>query len=166
MATSPLPGANILPCLLDRLMDGNPEVRVEASPGLHGITMTQYRDGFLRDLRWLLNTKCHQPDEGLGEFSEVERSVFNFGMPDPAGRSVRDVDIVEIERQIRDAILRFEPRILPETLRVKAMAAHERARTVPNTVGFEIRGTLWASPLPELFHVKTEIDLENGECTF
>ena len=166
MATTPLPGQNVLPCLLDRLVDDNPDVRAEATPGLRGINLTRYREGFLRDLRWLLNAKCHLPNEGLAEFPEVERSVFNFGMRDPAGMSVREQDLVEIERGMREAILRFEPRIVAETLEVKAVPMKEFSRAAPNTVGIEIRGTLWASPLPEMFHVKTEINLENGQCDF
>ena len=166
MAESSLSVENLLPCLLDRLPDDNPEVRVEATPGQRGISPTRYKEGFLRDLRWLLNTKCHLPEEGLGEYPEVERSTFNYGMPDPAGRTLRDSDLAGIEQHIRDAILRFEPRIIADTLVVRVMNAEERARNTANTVGFEIRGTLWATPLPELFQVKTEINLENGECVF
>lgn len=163
MPVIPLAAERVLPCLLDRLTDDHPEVHQESSPGLRGITLDQYRKGFLRDLRWLLNSKCHLPGEGLAEFPEVECSVFNFGMPDPAGRTIRDLDLPVIERLIRHAILRFEPRILPDTLQVKAVTEGQ-SRATPNTVGFEIRGTLWALPLPELFHVKTEIDFENGRC--
>ena len=167
MAETSPPAANLLPCLLDRLVDDNPAVRVEATPGQRGITPSRYKAGFLRDLRWLLNTKCHLPEEGLSEFPEVERSTYNFGMPDPAGRSLRNTDLAHIERHIREAILRFEPRIIPDTLVVKVQEEGERTRSsTPNTVGFEIRGTLWATPLPELFQVKTEINLENGECVF
>lgn len=166
MAESILSAEKILPCLLDRLTDDHAEVKREASPGVRGITLSRYREGFLRDLRWLLNAKCHLPGEGLGDYPQVERSVFNFGMPDPSGRSLREMDLAEIERQIRQAIECYEPRILPETLEIKVVAQGDDTHATPNTVMFEIRGTLWAAPLPEQFHVKTEINLENGQCVF
>lgn len=166
MAESILSAEKIFPCLLDRLTDDHAEVKKDASPGMRGITLARYREGFLRDLRWLLNAKCHLPSEGLGEYPQVERSVFNFGMPDPSGRSLREMDLAEIEQQIREAIECFEPRILPETLEVNVVAEGDTSRSMPNTVVFEIRGALWASPLPEQFHVKTEINLENGQCVF
>lgn len=166
MAETILSAEKILPCLLDRLTDENSEVRAEATPGIRGITLSRYREGFLRDLRWLLNTKCHLPSEGLSAYPEVERSVFNYGMSDPSGRTLGENDLLDLERQIRAAIEQFEPRIIRDTLEVSVVTGDEDQRGSPNTVSFEIRGTLWAAPLPEQFHVRTEINLENGQCVF
>ena len=185
MADSLVSAKKILPCLLDRLTDGaevvshtpagHNDVRIEEAarsaprsdhPEAVGITLPVYIQSFKRDLAMLLNTKSHQATEALAEFAEAERSVINYGMRDPAGRAASRQDILDIERQIREAILRFEPRLAPETLRVRALPGEEVSRVAPNTVGFEIAGTLWASPMPEYFHVKTEINLENGRCSF
>lgn len=129
--------------------------------------MPRYRDGVLRDLRWLLNTKCHLPSEIVHDFRWAARSVFNYGMPDSSGRTINDATSMEIEEQLREAILRFEPRIMPDSLSVRALTREEMTKTdVPNVVGFEINGDLWAAPLPEPFRVKTQIDLETGDCAF
>ena len=184
MADSLVSAKKILPCLLDRLTDGaetivnapagRNDVRTEESTRAAGsgateaggITLPVYVQSFKRDLAMLLNTKSHLATEELAEFAEAECSVINYGMRDPAGRAASRQDILDIERQIREAILRFEPRLTPGSLQVRALSAEEVSSTASNTVGFEIVGTLWASPMPEYFHVKTEINLENGRCSF
>ncbi len=164
------PPERLQPCLLDRLIDDNPDVKDDEgrTAGGRGVSMPRYREGVLRDLRWLLNTKCHVSSEIVHDFRWVVRSVFNFGMPDPAGQVVSDKTSSELEEQLREAILRFEPRILPNTLEVRALTAEEMKfqADTPNAVGFEINGDLWAAPLPEPFRVKTQIDLESGDCVF
>lgn len=167
---SALPPERLQPCLLDRLIDDHPDVRNDegrTAGGGRGVSMLRYREGVLRDLRWLLNTKCHLPSEIIQEFHWAARSVFNYGMPDPAGRVVSNKTVAELEEQLREAILRFEPRILPHSLEVRTLTAEEMNKgDIPNAVGFEINGDLWAAPLPEPFRVKTQIDLESGDCVF
>ena len=168
-SSSPEPPERLQPCLLDRLVDDNPDVRDDEgrTAGGRGVSMPRYREGVLRDLRWLLNTKCHLPHEIVNDFRWAARSVFNYGMPDPAGRVVGANTTAELEEHLRETILRFEPRILPDTLEVRALTEEELTRSdTPNTVGFEINGELWAAPLPEPFRVKTQIDLETGDCVF
>jgi type VI secretion system protein ImpF len=62
----------------------------------------------------------------------------------------------ELERQLIEAIQLFEPRILRHTLQVKATV--ER-----HLISFEIRGDLWANPVPEHLFINTKIDLETGQ---
>ena len=56
----------------------------------------------------------------------------------------------------------FEPRILPGTLEVRVLT---RANIVDhhNVIGVQIRGELWAQPVPLELLVRTEIDLETGK---
>lgn len=163
------PPERLQPCLLDRLIDEHPEVRDDEgrTAGGRGVSMPRYREGVLRDLRWLLNTKSHTEAEIINDFRWVARSVYNFGMPDPAGRMDSDETTEKLENELREAILRYEPRILPDSLQVRALSEEEMTKSEnPNVVGFEINGDLWAAPLPEPFRVKTQIDLETGDCVF
>ena len=152
----------VQPCLLDRLIDENPESRVEAVG--RGVSLARYRQGVLRDIEWLLNTKSRLADEGLGEFGETETSILNLGMPDPAGKIADAAHIAELERDLETALLRFEPRIVPDTLAVKAVRGGGERAGSPNVLAFEISGELWASPINEQLHLKTEFDLETGKC--
>jgi type VI secretion system protein ImpF len=72
------------------------------------------------------------------------------------------MNLPELERTLKDAILRFEPRILPHTLSVRGIAATEPL-THHNVVSFEIKGELWAQPYPLELLLKTDVDLESGE---
>jgi len=116
----------------------------------------------LRDLGWLMNTSAVPPGEPIYEFKHVSASVLNYGIHDLSGTTSEGADINQIEREMSQAILRYEPRIMPETLTVRATAARDKMDQ--NAVSFEITGDLWAQPMPEQMYIKTEIDLETGTC--
>jgi type VI secretion system protein ImpF len=148
------------PALLDRLLDDEPEKRVE-SDGARVMSKTALRQAVLRDLAWLLNAT--QPlDDAARRHARVAASVLNFGLPPLSGQLASKLDIGDLERSIRDAILRFEPRILPDTLRVSAREASSVLDT-HNVVEFDITGHLWAQPVPLEMLLRTQLDLEAGQ---
>ena len=145
------------PSLLDRLTDDAPEHRRESLDG-QTLTMTQLRQAVLRDIAWLLNTTNLAASEELDGFPKVEASALNFGIPGFAGLSGAGARAATLEGAIAEAIKRFEPRIRPQTLRVRAReggGSHE----VPTLV-FDISGELWAQPVPQQLFLETSIDLE------
>jgi type VI secretion system protein ImpF len=153
------PFERLQPCLLDRLTDDDPKNQQE-SRAQRMISIQRYKAGVLRDLQWLFNASAHLPDEGGGrwrleDFPEAHQSVINFGTRQISGLLAPHMR--EIERNLTDALRLFEPRILPQTLTVKATMTR-------NVIGIEIHGELWANPMPEQLHVKTSIDLETGLC--
>ena len=160
MAEAITPLDKLQPCLLDRLTDDEPDKR-EESRVQRIVSLQRYKAGVLRDLEWLFNSIGHFPDEKVGEltfgdYEEVFRSVVNFGVRQLYGRLAPDVD--EIEKQLYDALIVFEPRINRRTLRVKV--ALDR-----NILSIEVIGELWVNPLPEKLFVKTELDLESSGCS-
>ncbi len=159
----PDPGSeHIQPCLFDRLIDEHPEAQKD-SRSERVITLKRYREGVLRDLSWLLNSKAHLDTENLHLFGEAAASVVNFGIPDFSGQLSSGLDIGRLEQLIRQAVELFEPRIMPKTLTVKAVKNERGAG--PSILAFEVRADLWASPFPEQLYFKSQIDLETGECT-
>lgn len=151
----------IQPCLLDRLTDESPETQKE-SRNERIISIRRYRDGVLRDLIWLLNAKAHTADEEMSEFPEVASSVLNFGTRDLCGLISSSMDMRDLEHDIAESIRRFEPRINPRTIEVTAVAGTQRNA---NGLALQIRGELWAYPIPEQLFVRTEIDLDTGTFT-
>lgn len=154
--TTPL--ERIQPCLLDRLADDEPGNSQE-SRNQRVIPLVRYKRGVLRDLEWLFNSSAHLPVEGSNKFRislypEAAGSVVNYGTRHLCGLVAPDMR--ELERQMAAAILIFEPRILRNTLSVKA-------RMERNLISFEIRGDLWANPIPEHLFISTKIDLETGQ---
>ena len=150
----------LLPCLLDRLTDELPESATE-SADRRVISLRRYRQGVRRDLENLLNSCRHSDDEPLSEFPEVAASVLNFGIPDLCGQTVSGLNVSEMERKIREAILLFEPRIVRETLSVRAATEAGSSRH-HKALCFEISGDLWALPAPDPLYYRTEVDLETG----
>jgi type VI secretion system protein ImpF len=148
------------PALLDRLVDDAPSVRSEPEER-RVMSKSQLRQAVLRDLGWLFNATQPQPDWEQ-RHPAIAGSVLNFGLPPLAGQRVSRLDVTELERTIAQAIIRFEPRLLPDTLSVHALAPTSVLDT-HNMIEFEIRGHLWAQPVPLEVLLRTRLDLEAGQ---
>ena len=148
------------PALLDRLTDDEPEKRTE-SREQRVISLAKLRNSILRDLSWLLNSVHLAATEDLSECPFAEQSVLNYGLPSFAGGSIAQLGISHTEDAIRKAILRFEPRLLPNTVKVKLIEESLR-EDAHNTIALEIHAELWCQPLPLHMYMKTELDLEIG----
>src|SRR5688572_27881835 len=106
------PQERLQPALLDRLTDDEPEKTHEPLER-RVMSKRQLRQAVLRDLAWLFNTTRLEALTDLSHAPAARRSVVNFGLPALSGRPATAIDVTTLERAIRDAILDFEPRILP-----------------------------------------------------
>ncbi|MGE5866381.1 MAG: type VI secretion system baseplate subunit TssE [Rhizobacter sp.] len=148
------------PVLLDRLTDLSPQTRVEGEDS-RMMNKAQIREAVLRDLSWLLNAV--QPLPRLADqHAQAAHSVLNYGLPPMSGQLASRVDVSLLERTIRQAILRFEPRVMEDSLEVKAIDASSVLDT-HNVIEFEIRGFMWAQPVPLELLLRTQLDLEAGQ---
>jgi type VI secretion system protein ImpF len=159
----PDPGQSerIQPCLLDRLTDDQPDNRHESRTA-RVMSPSRYRDAVMRDVRWLFNTSSRLAAEDVEQFPEVASSVLSYGIRDLCGRITTSVDINELERELTSAVNHFEPRVIPGSLRIRAV--EDVTGSSPSVLSFEIHADLWANPVPEHLFIKTEIDLETGHC--
>jgi type VI secretion system protein ImpF len=159
MATSDL-RERLQPALLDRLTDEQPELKHDADDR-RVLNKSQLRQAVLRDLSWLFNAT--QPlGKQADDAPEVASSVLNYGLPPLSGQLASKVDIPDLEQSIREAIMRFEPRILQHSLRVKAIDGGAML-DAHNIIEFEISGLLWAQPIPLELLLRTQLDLEAGQ---
>jgi type VI secretion system protein ImpF len=148
------PRDRLQPALLDRLVrDGADAPRV--------ISKAELRAAVLRDLAWLFNAVQPHP-HWHEEHPGIAGSVLNYGMPPLAGKQASKVDVARLERTIAETIKNYEPRILPESLVVHAMEPSSVLDT-HNVIEFEIRGHLWAQPVPLEILLRTKLDLEAGQ---
>jgi type VI secretion system protein ImpF len=148
------------PALLDRLTDDAPTDTRE-SEDRRVMSKNQLRQAVLRDLAWLFNAT--QPHAlWANAHPSLAGSVLNFGLPPLSGQRVSKLDVSQLERAIRRAILDFEPRILPQTLRVRALESVSMLDT-HNMIDFEISGHMWAQPVPLEILLRTKLDLEAGQ---
>lgn len=156
------PSDRLQPSLLDRLTDNHPSETKE-SRSERVLSVQRIRESVRRDLAWLLNTTNLAAVQDISAYEEAAGSVINFGVPELTGHSIYGLEIEDICVLIKQAVLRFEPRILPDTLRVQGVT-DEREYTDLG-LAFGISGHLWAQPMPEELYLRTELDLEVGDVT-
>ncbi|KAA8725840.1 type VI secretion system baseplate subunit TssE [Ewingella americana] len=148
------------PSLLDRLTDDAPHKTSEAAHSTL-ISHTQLRRNVLRDLQWLFNCINSEAIYDLNRYDEVRRSVVNFGVVPLSGKRMSDIEWGDIQRKLTDAILHFEPRILPHGLQVRCIS-ELNSLDLHNVLSIEIKGRLWCVPYPLEFLFRTDVDLESG----
>ncbi len=146
------------PSLLDRLVDHAPGEQRE-SDDKRTLTRQALRQAVLRDLGWLFNATGQGLDEK--RYPHAARSVLNYGLPMLSGQFTSSVQRVSMEQALKNAILYFEPRILPRTLEVE-LVMEGSAMESHNRIGLQIRGMLWAQPVPLEFLMRSRVDLEEG----
>lgn len=154
------PEERLQPALLDRLTDEEPDKKLESREA-RVFSKRRLRQAVLRDLAWLFNATQLEAVTDLTRTPLVRGSVLNYGLPALSGMAASSLDVSDLARAIREAILNFEPRILPSTLHIKTLLESGQLDH-HNVVGVEIRAHLWAQPVPLEFLVRTEIDLETG----
>ena len=148
------------PSLLDRLTDNAPEQKQEPSAS-NMISHSTLRRNVLRDLQWLFNTINNEAQQDLRHVDHVRRSVVNFGIAPLAGKRMSEIEWQDIQRKLTEAILAFEPRILPQGLQVRCLS-DPQSLDLHNVLSIEIKGRLWCVPWPLEFLFRTDVDLENG----
>lgn len=130
--------------ILDRLFDNDPGNNVEADPDQHQ-KLKQLRDSVRRDLVNLLNTRFRmlEPDD---EYTELQNSLLNYGLPDLATVNISDkAKRKEFITHLETILIAFEPRF--KTVKVNYM---ENSDTLDRTLRFRIDATLYADPSPEV----------------
>lgn len=148
------------PSLLDRLADANPEEKTEP-PSNRFLSVQQLRRFVQRDIGWLFNAADLQSIvEG---YTEVERSVLNFGIPDLAGFTVSSLDVGALENAIRTALERYEPRLIRQSIRLRAEVDQDSMSH--NTLILHIACELWATPAPIEMVLRTALDFESGKVS-
>ncbi|WP_228767880.1 type VI secretion system baseplate subunit TssE [Limnohabitans sp. DM1] len=149
-----------MPTLLDRLCDDAPHESSEA-PQAYTFNRGRMRETVLRDLSLLLNTTDQSDLIDAAQYPAAANSTLNYGVPALAGGYLSEKKWADIERMIRRAITQFEPRLVPQTLRVKPLLK-DQASANYNVLTFEISGHIQISPYPIEFTVQSAVDLENS----
>ena len=158
MAETTTAQERLQPSLLDRLVDHAPRETRE-SDDKRTLTRQALRQAVQRDLTWLFNAT------GLGLDAKrnphAACSVLNYGLPMLSGQFTSSIQRVSMEQALKNAIVQFEPRILPRTLEVE-LIMEGSVLDSHNCIGLQIRGMLWAQPVPLEFLMQSRIDLEEG----
>ncbi len=146
----------LLPSLLDRLIDHDPQVSQEP-PRNHNQLLRDLKQAVRRDLECLLNTRVrcvlYQ-----SELKELKQSLVNYGIPDLTGLALGAAkEREEFRRGIEAVILQFEPRL--KKLSVQLI---DPAETSERTIRFHIEALLQAEPAPEPVAFDSTVRLTTG----
>jgi type VI secretion system protein ImpF len=145
--------------LLDRLIDADPAESVDR-PFSSGAAMTALRASVCNDLEELLNTRRRWRSWDP-HYTELDRSLVGFGLPDFAAGAFNDPRRREQLRQLVEAsIRRFEPRIA--NLNVSLI---ETSNQLSPTLRLRIEALLKAEPAPEPIAFDTLVDLDTKNVT-
>lgn len=142
-----------LPTLLDRLVEAT------ANNGLP-LSRAAYQATVVRDLHWLLNTVSPMSKEAVEACPHLRDSVLNFGIPATTGASMTETELQVLAAEIKQAILSFESRVLPESLSVNVLGNREAA--IRSQLVFRIRASFWFDPFPVELSLLAQWDVENG----
>lgn len=152
--------AKLQPSLLDRLTDLRPDKEKESS-SQQQLSQQQYKDAVIRDLAWLLNSSAMESVIDLEDYPSVRKSVLNYGMPDISGHTSSSIDTWKMEKALKKAIYEFEPRIIPNTLKLDVRSDPDTMSH--NSLEFEIEGVVFEQPMPFQIALRSRLDLECGE---
>jgi len=151
-----------LPSLFDRLMDDAPSQRSER-PDAYAPNSETMRRLVQRDLSLLLNTTSLDDEIDPMRYPVAAASVINYGIPPLSGSYLTDRNWEEIERLVRTAITRFEPRLIAESLRILPGRHADPLRY--NKLTLEILGLMHWSPYPFEFRIQSTFDFETNNVT-
>jgi type VI secretion system protein ImpF len=149
----------LLPSVLDRLLDDEPDVQHELLAHRFQ-NVRQLRMAVTRDLEALLNTRQEALHDLPAEFVEVRRSLLTYGLPDFTTLTLlSQSDRNRMRRALEQVIATFEPRLD----RVRVIL--EPPRPQEQVLRFRIEALLRVEPAPEpiTFDVKLQLSTQEYE---
>jgi len=142
---------------LDRLIDLEPKSANEGPPS-RAKSVRQLKASLRRDLEWLLNTR-RRPDAAGSEYRELEKSLFNYGLPDITSIAHDShQDRQRLNRMLEQTLAIFEPRL--SRIRVVPL---EELTGAKHILRFQIEALLDMDPAPEMITFDTVLQLSSGE---
>jgi type VI secretion system protein ImpF len=138
--------------ILDRLLDDEPQTQTDIDKSRHQ-QLRELRDSVRRDLQSLLNTR-HRMISPPEEYSQLDISLLNYGLPDLAAVNIADLEKKRSFTRLLEKILTdFEPRF--KTVKVQHIT---NTNTTDRTLKFRIDATLYADPAPEIVVFDSVLD--------
>jgi type VI secretion system protein ImpF len=146
-----------LPTLLERLQDDEPK---SPHDRVRPVDIRMMRSIVQKDIADLINHINIEDTLDERQHKFVMESVLNYGVSALIGTQENHHNWNVIEKTIRNAILRFEPRIIPETLLVRSLQDKDGlARHA--VVLFEIRALIHWQPRPVDLCMNGRYDFES-----
>ncbi|MFP2516959.1 type VI secretion system baseplate subunit TssE [Buttiauxella agrestis] len=135
-----------LPTLFERLQDDEPKTKSEPFDKFF-FNAQMMRKIVQRDIVAILNNSNIETKINEEKYPWIAKSVLNYGVAPLVGSYADSYNWSRIERNVRNAILRFEPRVIGASLMVRPLPA-KNGPSKNGVVFFEIRGLIAWQPYP------------------
>lgn len=150
---------SLIPSVLDRLIDDEPEVRREAGKPRSQV-LRELIQTVRRDLENLLNTRRRWAT-WPSDLEELSQSLVAYGLPDVLASNLGSPEGREIyRRQIERTIRTFEPRFM--TVRVELL---DETEPIDRSLRFRVDALLRVQPSPEPVVFDSQLDPSTGTVT-
>jgi type VI secretion system protein ImpF len=136
-------------------------LRYYSVPQLERFNEDALRATIKRELAWLLNTTNLEAVEDLEAAPNVRTSVLNYGVPDLAGKALNRRLLLKRARDIKAAIVAFEPRIAEESLSVEVANTIERENAITFVIEADVRSAVRAVPIK----LRSDIEADSASVT-
>jgi type VI secretion system protein ImpF len=124
------------------------------------VTEGQLREQLAIDLNALLNTVNMQSGFDLTEFPQVSTSILNYGVPEISNRTIDEDRVSDIVDEIRTALLQYEPRLIPGTVRV---ARDTTVDPYSLNIRFAVSGEMACDPAAVAVEFVADIEIDTGK---
>jgi type VI secretion system protein ImpF len=146
----------LVPSVLDRLLDDEPENSRETAKSRHQV-LRELKQSVSRDLENLLNSRwrcTHWPPD----LTDLDESLANYGIPDFTGANFGSVESREQLRAIvEDVIRKFEPRFKHVSVKLLGNTDETDRR-----LRLRIDALLFAEPAPEPVVFDSQLEPVSG----
>jgi type VI secretion system protein ImpF len=146
----------LVPSVLDRLLDDEPENSRETAKSRHQV-LRELKQSVSRDLENLLNSRwrcTHWPPD----LEELDESLVNYGIPDFSGVNFGSAESREQLRAIvENAIRKYEPRFKRVTVTLLG-----NADSTDRRLRLRIDALLYAEPAPEPVVFDSQLEPASG----
>lgn len=144
----------------DTVLDGDRVMSARSIERREGASQTTLRDHLALDLGNLMSTIHLEAAQDLEGFDHVRKSILNYGLQDLSRLTTDDSRIQKLARDLREALLTHEPRLIAETLKVTLRKTDSGAT---QRIAFEIDAEMAARPVDVPLEFVAEIDSGAGK---
>ena len=124
------------------------------------VTESQLREQLTIDLNALLNTVNLGSAIDLSRHPHVERSIINYGLPEISNRTIDEERASDIVGEIHTALLAFEPRPIPKTIKV---ARDTSISSDSLSVRYMVTGEMSCDPASIPVEFVADIEVDSGK---
>jgi type VI secretion system protein ImpF len=144
----------------DQIAEGDRVLSARSIERREGAPQTTLRDHLALDLGNLMSTIHLEAAQDLNGLDNVKKSILNFGLQDLSRLTTDDTRIHKLARDLREALLTHEPRLIAESLKVNLRKTDSGAT---QRIAFEIEAEMAARPVDVPLEFVAEIDSGAGK---